>query len=129
MFRSIFHAPSWNFKILVIPNVLAHGKSYEHDFTKKFKFRSVFRAPSWNFKILAIPNILARGRLVEFRSIFYAPSQISKYWLAIPNIFAHGKSYDHSFMKKHDSDKHCAKSRAASSFYQFFVHCLRISKY
>ncbi|RRT45233.1 hypothetical protein B296_00037102, partial [Ensete ventricosum] len=34
-FRSIFHAPSLNVKILVIPNVLAHGKSYEHDFMKK----------------------------------------------------------------------------------------------
>ncbi|RRT35861.1 hypothetical protein B296_00046759, partial [Ensete ventricosum] len=34
-FRSVFHAPSQKFKILVIPNVLADGKSYEHDFTKK----------------------------------------------------------------------------------------------
>ncbi|RWW02348.1 hypothetical protein GW17_00034576 [Ensete ventricosum] len=30
-----FHAPSQNFKILAIPNVLAHGNSYEHGFTKK----------------------------------------------------------------------------------------------
>ncbi|RRT60514.1 hypothetical protein B296_00006236, partial [Ensete ventricosum] len=34
-FRSIFRAPSRKFKILVIPNILAHGKSYEYDFTKK----------------------------------------------------------------------------------------------
>ncbi|RWW71100.1 hypothetical protein BHE74_00021192 [Ensete ventricosum] len=34
-FRSVFHAPSQNFKILAIPNVFAHGKSYEHDFVKK----------------------------------------------------------------------------------------------
>ncbi|RRT59998.1 hypothetical protein B296_00004027, partial [Ensete ventricosum] len=34
-FRSIFRAPSRNFKILVIPNVLTHGKSYKHGFTKK----------------------------------------------------------------------------------------------
>ncbi|RWW49457.1 hypothetical protein BHE74_00044358, partial [Ensete ventricosum] len=34
-FRSIFHASSQNFKILVIPNVLVHGKSYEHGFMKK----------------------------------------------------------------------------------------------
>ncbi|RZS21828.1 hypothetical protein BHM03_00054515, partial [Ensete ventricosum] len=34
-FRSIFHAPSRKFKILVIPDVLAHGKSYEHGFTNK----------------------------------------------------------------------------------------------
>ncbi|RZS21296.1 hypothetical protein BHM03_00053916, partial [Ensete ventricosum] len=34
-FRSVFRAPSQNFKILTIPNVLANGKSYEHGFTKK----------------------------------------------------------------------------------------------
>ncbi|RZS10452.1 hypothetical protein BHM03_00041682 [Ensete ventricosum] len=33
-FRSVFHASSWNFKILDIPNVLAHGMSYEHGFVK-----------------------------------------------------------------------------------------------
>ncbi|RRT31956.1 hypothetical protein B296_00046523 [Ensete ventricosum] len=35
MFRSFFHAPSQKFKILAIPDVLAHGKSNEHGFTKK----------------------------------------------------------------------------------------------
>ncbi|RWV85512.1 hypothetical protein GW17_00052689 [Ensete ventricosum] len=34
-FRSIFRAPSQNFKILAIPNVLAHGKSYKYGFVKK----------------------------------------------------------------------------------------------
>ncbi|RZR92006.1 hypothetical protein BHM03_00020263 [Ensete ventricosum] len=34
-FRSVFLAPSRKFKILAIPNVLAHGKSYEHGFAKK----------------------------------------------------------------------------------------------
>ncbi|RWV87581.1 hypothetical protein GW17_00050410 [Ensete ventricosum] len=34
-FRSIFHAPSQNFKILAIPNVLAHRKSHELGFAKK----------------------------------------------------------------------------------------------
>ncbi|RWW56367.1 hypothetical protein BHE74_00036920, partial [Ensete ventricosum] len=34
--RSVFHAPSQKFKILVIPNVIAHGKSYKHGFTKKY---------------------------------------------------------------------------------------------
>ncbi|RWV78860.1 hypothetical protein GW17_00060095, partial [Ensete ventricosum] len=34
-FRSIFCAPSLKFKILVIPDVLARGKSYEHGFMKK----------------------------------------------------------------------------------------------
>ncbi|RRT33446.1 hypothetical protein B296_00048975, partial [Ensete ventricosum] len=32
---SIFHAPSQKFKILPIPKVLAHGKSYEYGFVKK----------------------------------------------------------------------------------------------
>ncbi|RWW37616.1 hypothetical protein BHE74_00057248 [Ensete ventricosum] len=35
-FRSIFRAPSRKFKILAIHNILAHGKSYEHGFTKKY---------------------------------------------------------------------------------------------
>ncbi|RRT55001.1 hypothetical protein B296_00031532, partial [Ensete ventricosum] len=34
-FRLVFCALSWKFKILVIPDVLAHGKSYEYGFTKK----------------------------------------------------------------------------------------------
>ncbi|RWW40791.1 hypothetical protein BHE74_00053770, partial [Ensete ventricosum] len=34
-FRSIFRAPSRKFKIMAIPDVLAHGKSYEHGFMKK----------------------------------------------------------------------------------------------
>ncbi|RZS21297.1 hypothetical protein BHM03_00053918, partial [Ensete ventricosum] len=33
--RSVFCAPSRNFNILVIPNVLTHVKSYEHGFAKK----------------------------------------------------------------------------------------------
>ncbi|RRT39690.1 hypothetical protein B296_00044694 [Ensete ventricosum] len=35
-FRSIFCATFGKFKILVIPNVLAHRKSYEHGFVKKY---------------------------------------------------------------------------------------------
>ncbi|RRT47133.1 hypothetical protein B296_00053946, partial [Ensete ventricosum] len=34
-FRSVFYAPSQKFRILVIPNVLVHGKPYEHGFMKK----------------------------------------------------------------------------------------------
>ncbi|RWW35772.1 hypothetical protein BHE74_00059257 [Ensete ventricosum] len=34
-FRLVFCAPSQKFKILTIPDVLAHGKSYEHNFMKK----------------------------------------------------------------------------------------------
>ncbi|RZS25801.1 hypothetical protein BHM03_00059057 [Ensete ventricosum] len=33
-FRSVFRSPSQNFKIFTIPNILSHGKSYEHSFTK-----------------------------------------------------------------------------------------------
>ncbi|RRT31229.1 hypothetical protein B296_00056043 [Ensete ventricosum] len=35
-FRSIFRAPSQKFKILVIPILLNHGKSYKHGFMKKY---------------------------------------------------------------------------------------------
>ncbi|RWW54162.1 hypothetical protein BHE74_00039264, partial [Ensete ventricosum] len=34
-FRSIFRAPSRKFKILAIPKVLVHVKSYEQSFVKK----------------------------------------------------------------------------------------------
>ncbi|RRT55711.1 hypothetical protein B296_00033228, partial [Ensete ventricosum] len=34
-FRSVFRAPSRKFKILVIPDKLSHGKSYERGFMKK----------------------------------------------------------------------------------------------
>ncbi|RWW38876.1 hypothetical protein BHE74_00055851, partial [Ensete ventricosum] len=34
-FRSVFRSPSRKFKILAIPNVLDHGKSYEHGLVKK----------------------------------------------------------------------------------------------
>ncbi|RWW50799.1 hypothetical protein BHE74_00042901, partial [Ensete ventricosum] len=34
-FRSVFRLPSQKFKILAIPDVLAHRKSYEHGFMKK----------------------------------------------------------------------------------------------
>ncbi|RRT45564.1 hypothetical protein B296_00054060, partial [Ensete ventricosum] len=60
------------------------------------EFRSIFRAPSWKFKILAIPKVLA-----------------------------HGKSYEHGFMKKSDDYKHYAMS----SLDRFFTHHLRNSKY
>ncbi|RZS04912.1 hypothetical protein BHM03_00035321 [Ensete ventricosum] len=34
-FRSVFRVSSQKFKILAIPDVLAHGKSYEHGLVKK----------------------------------------------------------------------------------------------
>ncbi|RRT70605.1 hypothetical protein B296_00014075 [Ensete ventricosum] len=65
---------------------------------------------------------------VEFRSIFGAPSQKFKI-LAIPDVLAHGKSYEHGFTKISDDHKFCTKSRAESSFNRFFVHHLRNLKY
>ncbi|RRT31339.1 hypothetical protein B296_00056940, partial [Ensete ventricosum] len=47
---------------------------------------------------------------VEFRSVFRAPSRKFKI-LANPNVLAHGKSYEHGFMRKYDGHKHYAKSR------------------
>ncbi|RWW01586.1 hypothetical protein GW17_00035368 [Ensete ventricosum] len=34
-FRSIFYAPPQKFKILAIPNILSHRKSYKHSFANK----------------------------------------------------------------------------------------------
>ncbi|RZR96893.1 hypothetical protein BHM03_00025975 [Ensete ventricosum] len=61
---------------------------------------------------------------VEFRSVLRAPSQKFKI-LAILNVLANGKSYEHGFTKKYDSHKLCAES----SFDRYFVHHLRNSKY
>ncbi|RWV81000.1 hypothetical protein GW17_00057634, partial [Ensete ventricosum] len=67
----------------------------------------------------------ARSRArVEFRSVFRAPSRKFKI-LAIHDVLAHGKSYEHGFTKKRDGHKLCAES----SFDQFFVHRLGNSKY
>ncbi|RRT39689.1 hypothetical protein B296_00044699 [Ensete ventricosum] len=112
------HAPSRKFKILVIPNILAHRKSYEHGFVK-------------NTMVLKFTKSLARTRVtreVVFRSVFRTPSPKFK-MLAIPNVLAHGMSYKHGFVKKRDSHKVCTKSRAKSSFDKFFVHHLENSKY
>ncbi|RRT59933.1 hypothetical protein B296_00043537, partial [Ensete ventricosum] len=112
-FRSIFRAPSQNFKILIIPKVLYHGKSYEHGFMKKLDGHKPCVKSSFdrffvhrvNFKILAIPNVLAHAPNFKI--------------LAIPNVLAHGNSYEHCFVKKWDGHKLCAKLRAKSSFDRF----------
>ncbi|RRT83501.1 hypothetical protein B296_00001445, partial [Ensete ventricosum] len=64
------------------------------------------------------------GHKVEFRSVFCASSQKFKI-LAIPNVLAHGKLYEHGFTKKCNDKKLCAKS----SFNQFFVNRLSNSKH
>ncbi|RWV86070.1 hypothetical protein GW17_00052078, partial [Ensete ventricosum] len=56
----------------------------------------------------------------EFRSVFCAPSRKFKI-LVIPNVLAHGKSYEHGFVKKYDGRQLCAKS----SIDRFFMHRLR----
>ncbi|RZS19809.1 hypothetical protein BHM03_00052249 [Ensete ventricosum] len=164
-FRSIFRAPSRKFKILAIPDVLAHGKSYEHGFAKKYdghklcaktraevEFRSLFRVPSQKFKILAIPDVLVQESSFD-RFFVHRPKnlnighsrRISPWYsrvligfsctirkfkiLPIPNVIAHGKSYEHVFMKKRNGHKLCTKLRAESSFDRFFMHRLGNSKY
>ncbi|RZS24156.1 hypothetical protein BHM03_00057185 [Ensete ventricosum] len=66
------------------------------------------------------------ARRVEFLSIFRVPSRKFKI-LAIPDILAHGKSYEHCFMKKCNSHKLSTKSRIESIFDRFFMHRLRNS--
>ncbi|RWV77562.1 hypothetical protein GW17_00061588 [Ensete ventricosum] len=148
-FLSVFLAPSQKFKILAIPNVLVHAKSYEHGFTKKYDSHKHLAMSRANRVLIAfsctISEIQNTGhsqrisswevvraskvtREVEFRSIFRTPSPKFKI-LAIHNVLAHGKSYKHGFMKKRDGHKVCTKSRVKSSFDQFFVQGLRNSKY
>ncbi|RRT85578.1 hypothetical protein B296_00001140, partial [Ensete ventricosum] len=61
---------------------------------------------------------------VDVRSIFCALSHKFKI-LAIPNIFACRKSYEHGFIKKSYGKKLCEKSR----FDRFFIHHLENLKY
>ncbi|RRT61561.1 hypothetical protein B296_00007071 [Ensete ventricosum] len=61
---------------------------------------------------------------VMFRLVFLTPSQKFKI-MAIPNILASRKSYEHCFMKKCNGHKLFVKSR----FDRFFVHRLGNSKY
>ncbi|RWV79549.1 hypothetical protein GW17_00059296, partial [Ensete ventricosum] len=62
-------------------------------------------------------------RRVGIRSVFRAPTQKFKI-LVFPVLLAHGKSYKLAFAKKYEGQKLCSKSRAESSFDQFFVHRL-----
>ncbi|RWW83928.1 hypothetical protein BHE74_00007534, partial [Ensete ventricosum] len=155
--RSIFHAPSRNYKILVIPNVLANWKSYEHGFTKKrdghkhyaksgFDLFFVHRlriSKYWSFPMYQPMGshtsmvsqkttmvIKFAQSLVQSRVsiIFHAPTWNFKI-LVIPNVFAHGKTHEHGSAKKHDGHKLYAKSLAKSRFDWFFVHRLGIPKY
>ncbi|RRT33216.1 hypothetical protein B296_00042735, partial [Ensete ventricosum] len=97
----------------------SHGKSYEQGFTKKYDEHNVcakLRAKS-SFDRFFISMAPA------FRSIFREPSQKFKI-LAIPNVFAHGKSYEHHFVTKRNGHKVCTKLRVKSPFDRFFVQRL-----
>ncbi|RWW69708.1 hypothetical protein BHE74_00022673 [Ensete ventricosum] len=63
-------------------------------------------------------------RKVKFQSVFLAPSRKFKI-LAIPNVLAHGKSYEYGFMKKCDDHKLCTKS----SVNRVFMHHIGNLKY
>ncbi|RWW37472.1 hypothetical protein BHE74_00057405, partial [Ensete ventricosum] len=65
---------------------------------------------------------------IEFRSVFRAPSRKFKI-LAIHDVLAHGKSYEHGFMKKCYGQKTLREVARESSFDRFFVHRLGNSKY
>ncbi|RWV80696.1 hypothetical protein GW17_00057988 [Ensete ventricosum] len=65
---------------------------------------------------------------VEFRSVCRAPSRKFKI-LAIPNVLAHWKSYEHGFTKKLDGHKLCSKSSRKLSFDWYFMPRLRNSKH
>ncbi|RWV83429.1 hypothetical protein GW17_00054971 [Ensete ventricosum] len=69
-FDRFFRAPSWKFKIWAIPNVLAHGKSYEHGFTKKRDGHKLYTKSSFdrffvhrveNFKYWSFTTYLPMG--------------------------------------------------------------------
>ncbi|RRT31139.1 hypothetical protein B296_00056026 [Ensete ventricosum] len=75
-------------------------------------------------KNTTVINIARSHARVKFRSIFRAPSRKFKI-LAIHDVLAHGKSYEHGFTKKCDGHKLCAES----SFERFFMHHLGNSKY
>ncbi|RRT81768.1 hypothetical protein B296_00012072, partial [Ensete ventricosum] len=83
--------------------------SYEHGFAKKLDSHKHYA-------------------IVEYRSIFGTPSRKFKI-LAIFDVLANGKSYEHDFKKKRNGHKLCAKSCAESSFDRFFMHHLENSKY
>ncbi|RWW51766.1 hypothetical protein BHE74_00041862 [Ensete ventricosum] len=81
--RSVFCTPSPKFKIMAIPNVLAHGRLYEYNFEKKHDDH----------------KHCTKSREAEFQSVFRALSPKLK-MLAILNLLAQVMSYEHGFVKK-----------------------------
>ncbi|RWV78451.1 hypothetical protein BHE74_00035266 [Ensete ventricosum] len=64
----------------------------------------------------------------EFRSVFHASTQNFK-MLAITNVFAHGNSYGHGFVKKYHGHNSSSKLHEKLCFDRFFAHRLGVSKY
>ncbi|RRT33534.1 hypothetical protein B296_00035087, partial [Ensete ventricosum] len=64
----------------------------------------------------------------KFKIVFRAPPRKLKIRI-IPDVLAHGKSYELGFMKKRNGHKFCAKSHAELSFDLFFVHPPKNLKY
>ncbi|RWV82730.1 hypothetical protein GW17_00055747 [Ensete ventricosum] len=130
-FRSYFCVPSQKFKIVAFPDVLAHGKSYEHGFTKKYdghKLCVKLRADSsfYRFFVHRLGNSkyhFGNSKYwpfptVEFQSVFRALSWKFKI-LAIPDVLDLGKSYEHGFTKKHNVHKlsrSCEQSQVSIDF-------------
>ncbi|RWW55283.1 hypothetical protein BHE74_00038087 [Ensete ventricosum] len=79
-------------------------------------------------KNVTIINFVRSHAQSRVSKVFCAPSRKFKI-LAIPDVLAHGKSYEHGFVRKCDGHKHCVKSRAESIFDRFFAHRLENSKY
>ncbi|RZS07475.1 hypothetical protein BHM03_00038299 [Ensete ventricosum] len=117
-----------NFEIQDIPNILARGKSYEHDFMKNATITNFTQSLHGFVKKIDGHKLYAKSCEKSCTkssfSIFRAPSRIFKI-PAIPNVLAHGKLYEHGFAKKYDGHKFYAKS----GFDRFFVHHLKILKY
>ncbi|RRT85129.1 hypothetical protein B296_00000502 [Ensete ventricosum] len=83
--QMVFYALSRKFKILPIPNILAHGKMYEHGFVRKRNGH----------------KLCTNSRKSRFDQFFMHYLEM----LLIPNVLAHGKLYKHDFMKKYDGHK------------------------
>ncbi|RZS11305.1 hypothetical protein BHM03_00042623 [Ensete ventricosum] len=99
------------------PFPTSHGKLCEHGYAKKrdgHKLCTKSRAESIHGKSYE-HKLCMKSHIVEFRSVFHAPSQKFKI-LAIPDVLAHWKSYEYGFVKKLDGHKLCPKSRADLSF-------------
>ncbi|RWV98407.1 hypothetical protein GW17_00038754 [Ensete ventricosum] len=108
----IFCSPSRKFKILVIPNILTHAKSYEHGFIKKHDGHNL---------------CVKSHEKSSFNRFFMHHFKNSKYWPF--HVLAHEKLCEHSFTKKYDGHELCTKSRINSSANRFFMHRLKNLKY